>query len=155
MDNHEKIAYKIKLKAFCKELIERRIEVDKQAIENAREITNQEEKSSVGDKYETARAMGQLEQDMFARQLALNIKELSALQSIDVSNVHQEIMAGSFVQCEGAAFFIAAGLGKQTFGNEKILFLSPNAPLAKALLRKKAGDGFSLDAKRTAIIEVF
>jgi transcription elongation GreA/GreB family factor len=155
MNHHEKIIFKNKLKHFCQELIEHRIDVAKQAIANAREITNQEEKSTVGDKYETARAMGQQEQDMYARQLTENLKELSILQSVDVNNTHAEINAGSFVQCPNISFFIAAGLGKHTVDEKTIVFLSPNAPLAKILLHKKAGDSFVFSSANTVIEDVF
>jgi transcription elongation GreA/GreB family factor len=155
MNHHEKILFKNKLKHLCQELIEHRIEVAKKAIANAREITNQEEKSTVGDKYETARAMGQLEQDMYARQLSENLKELSTLQSVDVNNIHSEINAGSFIQCTHLSFFIAAGLGKQTVEGHKILFLSPNAPLAKILFHKKKGDFFMFNDADTMIEDLF
>jgi transcription elongation GreA/GreB family factor len=155
MDHHQKIQFKNKLKHLCQELIEHRIGVAKQAIANAREISNQEEKSTVGDKYETARAMGQLEQDMYSRQLTENLKELSTLQSVDVNNIHTEIGAGSFVQCAGISFFIAAGLGKHAVDEKPILFLSPNAPLAKILLHKKAGDSFIFNSANTVIEDVF
>jgi hypothetical protein len=39
-------------------------------MESAQQSANSEEKSSAGDKYETSRAMGHLEKDMHARQLA-------------------------------------------------------------------------------------
>ena len=155
MDHHEKIIFKNKLKHLCQELIEHRVGVAKEAIANAREITNQEEKSTVGDKYETARAMGQLEQDMYSRQLAENLKELSTLQSVDTNTIHSAITAGSFVQCKDISFFIAAGLGKQELDKKTILFLSPNAPLAKMLLHKKAGDHFVFNSVNTLIEDVF
>ncbi|HLK27838.1 MAG TPA: hypothetical protein VKT28_04610 [Puia sp.] len=155
MNHQEKIAFKNKLKHFCQEIIEHRADVARKAIENAREITNQEEKSTVGDKYETARAMGQLEQDMYARQLAENLKELSILQSIDANKVYTEINAGTFVQCPDISFFIAAGLGKQMVDNKSILFLSPNAPLAKLLMHKKVDDSFVFNSANLVIEEVF
>lgn len=155
MNQHEKIAFKNKLKHLCHELIMHRINVAKEAIANAREVTNQEEKSTVGDKYETARAMGQLEQDMFARQLAENLKELSTLQSIDANHISTEAGAGAFVKCTNISFFIAAGLGKQIVEEKTILFLSPNAPLAKILLHKKAGDSFLFNSSNTFIEEIF
>ena len=155
MNNQEKIIFKNKLKHFCEELIRQRIDAAKKAISNAREATNQEAKSTVGDKYETARAMGQLEQDMFARQLAENLKEFSILQSIDANNICKEVGSGSFLQCQNISFFIAAGLGKKIFEDKTILFLSPNAPLAKTLLHKKTGDGFIFNGANSTIEDLF
>lgn len=48
--------------------IEERITITKLAIANAQEAANSQDKSSAGDKYETGRAMGHLEKDMYARQ---------------------------------------------------------------------------------------
>lgn len=155
MNNQKKIAFKNKLKHFCEELIQERINAAQQAITNARESTNQEAKSTVGDKYETARAMGQLEQDMYARQLSENLKEFSTLQSIDANNICKEAGAGAFVQCTTISFFIAAGLGKKIIDDKTILFLSPNAPLAKILLHKKAGDSFVFNAANLIIENLF
>ena len=155
MNQQEKITYKSKLKHFCQEMIEHRIAVAKLAIENAREVTNQEEKSTVGDKYETARAMGQLEQDMYARQLAENVKEISTLQSINASTIYAEAGAGAFIQCSDISFFIAAGLGKQTVDGKQILFLSPNAPLAKLLQHKKTGESFVFNGANTVIEDLY
>ncbi len=155
MDNQQKIIFKNKLKQFCKLQIEHRIHAAKLAIENAREITNQEEKSTVGDKYETARAMGQLEQDMHARQLAENLKELSLLQSVDVNIIYSEVSIGAFIKSANISFFIIAGMGKQMVDDKTILFLSPNAPLAKLLLHKKPTDNFVFNAANMVIEDVF
>ena len=82
------------------------INAAQQSISNAREATNQEAKSTVGDKYETARAMGQLEQDMFARQLTENLKEFSTLQSIDANNICKEVGSGAYMQCQNISFLL-------------------------------------------------
>ena len=77
MTDHEKIAFKNKLKEFCQSLIAQRIDAVKININQAQEAANNEEKSSAGDKYETSRAMNQLERDMHSRQMAESIKELA------------------------------------------------------------------------------
>jgi hypothetical protein len=155
MGNSEKILFKNRLKHFCLEMIEHRIAVAKRAIEDAREVTNQEEKSTVGDKYETARAMGQLEQDMYARQLAENIKEVSLLQSINTNTICSEAGAGAFIQCGELSFFIAAGLGKHVVDGTSIFFLSPNAPLARTLMHKKSGNEFVFNGVNMVIRDLY
>jgi transcription elongation GreA/GreB family factor len=52
-------------------------------------------------------------------------------------------------------FFIAAGLGKQTIDGKVIFFLSPHAPLAKTLQRKKAGEQFVFNGAQTKIESVY
>ena len=53
----------------CHEVIDQKLLLAKQTMEMAQESANEENKSSVGDKYETGRAMAQQERDKAAVQL--------------------------------------------------------------------------------------
>ncbi len=103
------IAFKNNLKQFCINIIEQRIATAKSAINDAQEAANSEEKSSAGDKYETARAMGQLARDMNAKQLVQAQKELAELNRIDLQE-SKIIKLGSLIQTETSIYFIAVGL---------------------------------------------
>ncbi len=155
MYRHQKIAFKNELKHVCQTIIEGRIEAAKVAMRNAQQAANDEEKSSVGDKYETARAMGHLENEMHARHLAENIKELAGLHSINTDVIYAAAVPGAFVECADVSFFMAAGLGKQEINGKKILLLSPQAPLSKLLQHKKAGDSFLFNGVNKNIIDVY
>ncbi|WP_258539158.1 hypothetical protein [Chitinophaga oryzae] len=65
----ERIAHKQLLKQHGEQIFLQRIAVTQRAMDEAQAAANQESKSSVGDKYETARAMSHMEKDMHARQL--------------------------------------------------------------------------------------
>jgi len=155
MDQTEKLALKASLKQFGLDLIHRRIEVARQAANQAQESANQEEKSSAGDKYETGRAMGHLQREMYARQQAEYEREHTALLQIRTETLYTSAVPGAFIQCSDIAFFIAAGLGKQTVDGNTILFLSPAAPLAKILQNKKAGDTFLFTGRTLTIEDIF
>jgi hypothetical protein len=155
MTDPEKIAYKNKLKRIALDVIGERITTANVAMQQAQEAANSEEKSSAGDKYETGRAMGHLQKDMHARQLAESLKELAALQAIATESLCPEGRAGAFLRSEAIAFFISAGLGKQVIEGQTVLFLSPRAPLAKLLQGKKAGDLVPFDKTIIHIREVF
>jgi hypothetical protein len=155
MTNQQKTDFKNKLKDICRLMISQRIEAAKSSINNAQEASNNEEKSSAGDKYETARAMSHLEKDMYARQLAENVKELATLHAVDVNTIYTTGKAGAFLQCQEISFFIAAGLGKHTIEAETIFFLSPKAPLAKLLQDKTIGDHFIFNKIQTKIVDVY
>src|ERR1700749_1072889 len=129
MTQHEKIAFKNKLKKWGQDLIGQRIATSKTAMEQAQEAANNEEKSSAGDKYETGRAMGHLQKDMHARQLAEALKELASLNAIPTDSLCTEGGIGAVLQAEDIAFFVSAGLGKQIVDGQPIVFLSPQAPL--------------------------
>ncbi len=155
MADVEKIAFKESLKQFCKTLIEQRIQTTKALIDNAQQAANNEEKSSAGDKYETARAMGHLDKDMHTRQLLENIKELANLRDVNAHTLYNFANTGAFIQCTGMSLFIAAGAGKQLFNGQTVLFLSPAAPLAKLVMHKKAGEHFLFNGKDMVIEDVF
>jgi hypothetical protein len=151
----DKIAFKNKLKKWGLDLIGERIAAATKAMDEAQEAANSEEKSSAGDKYETGRAMGHLQKEMHARQLAESVKELSTLHAIPTEPLCQEGRAGAYLEAEDVAFFISAGLGRQVIDGRTVLFLSPHAPLAKGLLGKKVGDRVLFNKTMVQILEVF
>jgi len=151
----EKIRFKNRLKQLGLSLIGQRIAAAKEAIEQVQQSANQEEKSSAGDKYETGRAMGHLQKDMLARQSAEQAKELASLHAISVDTLYPTPAAGAFVSCQDMAFFIAAGLGKQVVDGQPVYFLSPQAPLARALENKKAGDQLAFNSMNLVILELY
>lgn len=155
MTASEKIHFKNTLKQFALTLIGQRIAAARTAIEQAQQAANQEEKSSAGDKYETARAMGHLQKDMYARQMAEYAKELAILHAVQVNTLYQTPAAGAFVSCQGIAFFMAAGLGKQMVEGQTIYFLSPQAPLAVALENKRPGDGIHFNSRNLLIVDIY
>ena len=155
MTDLEKIAFKEKLRSQCIALIEERMQLAAEAMQQAQDAANAEEKSSAGDKYETGRAMNHIQKDLHARQLAENRKELEALLAIDCSQVRTTAGAGAIVIAGDVRFFIAAGLGAISFEDEKILAISPNAPLARLLYNKKVMDTILFKQQERQITEVF
>jgi len=159
MENAEKIALKHRLKRWALDTIGERITASRAAIDQAQQAANQEEKSSAGDKYETGRAMGHLQKDMHARALAESIKELATLHAVKTDTLYTAPGPGAFVRAEGRgegmAIFIAAGLGKQQWEGQTIFFLSPIAPLARALHEKKPGDSVVFNGAPILILEIF
>jgi hemin uptake protein HemP len=151
----EKIAFKNKLKLAGEQIIEQRIATAKALINNAQEAANNEEKSSAGDKYETSRAMNQLEKEMHSKQLVQQRNELAILHEVKADIIYSMATTGACIESDGMIFFIAAGLGKQTIEGKLIVFLSPQAPLAKQLQRKVAGDHFVFNGKETTITAIY
>jgi hypothetical protein len=155
MTTTEKIAYKNQLKDFCIAILQKRIDTSRHAINTAQESSNNEEKSSAGDKYETGRAMAHLEKDMHARQLAANTEELAKLHAVDVNRIYSGAVQGALVSCPGTSFFIIAGIGVHKILGKTIIFLSPFAPLARSLLSKQQGDQFLFREANKTITEIY
>jgi transcription elongation GreA/GreB family factor len=145
MSYQQQIAFKMKIKDNCAFLIRERMNSLRTAMKTVQDVVNEQTKSSAGDKYETSRAMGHLEKDMYARQLAETEKEMASLMSIDCSLIYSTIAPGSLVRCDSNNYFILAGIGKIDFEGELIYVISPNAPVAKLLLGKKKDDTVSIN----------
>ena len=120
----------------------------------AQESANSNEKSSMGDKYETGRAMGQLDRDMHARQLAKLQEEFAKLLKINIDIKHQSAEIGALVQTENLYYWIAVSLGQIAIESTKIMVVSPLSPIANAMLHKKKGDSFDLNGKVQKIIAI-
>lgn len=155
MTTHEKIAFKIQLKHLGLDLLKQRIATAEAAMTRAQEAANAEEKSSSGDKYETGRAMGQLEKEMYGRQLAAYAKEVNALQSIVADSICPQGGPGAFIRGKGIAFFVSAGLGKQQVEGIIVLFVSPLAPLAQLLQGRKPGEVIFFNGANLVIEDVY
>ncbi|MEO7959956.1 MAG: hypothetical protein ABIR19_00320 [Ginsengibacter sp.] len=116
---------------------------------------NYETKSSAGDKYETSRAMGQLQKDMLSIQLASNLKILESLSNVDPLCLNSSVENGSLIKCENISLYISAGLGKISFNGEVVIFISSAAPIFSALSYKKTGDSIFLNKENHTIIDIF
>ena len=139
----------------CENLLQQRISNAKKAMANAQEAANSEDKSSAGDKYETSRAMGQLDREMNAKQLAEAQTELNALVKINIQRLSDQILAGSMVETNNGIYFIAAGIGTVEMEKQKVIVLSPRSPLAVTMLGKKSGDAFLYNEKKFEVHTIF
>ncbi len=108
-------------------------------------------KSSMGDKYETGREM--LQQEINNLQVQLNevLKQQDFLKTILVKP-SDKAEKGAIVKTERGSFFISVSLGEFTFENQKIICISPESPLAKAMNGKQKGEAFSLNNMNQKIL---
>jgi hypothetical protein len=146
---------KKKLLDHCKTVLTKRIESAKKAMEQSQEAANSEGKSSAGDKYETSRAMGQLDRDMNARQLEEAQRDLAFVNSIQADSVFNSVQIGSVAITEKNYFFISIGLGTTTADNKDIILLSAASPVAKMMEGKKAGESFIQNGQSIRIVDVY
>ncbi len=148
------INIKQQLYNLCLEALNTRIEVAKKAMEDAQNSANEEGKSSMGDKYETARAMGQIVRDMNAKQLNEALKELAILKQINPETLQTVIQSGSVAVTTSGNYFIAVSAGMLKTEGKTWVALSPATPLAQVMLNKKAGDAFEFRGKKEKVLEV-
>ena len=142
------------LHALCLVYIEERIKVANQAIQFAQASANEETKSSAGDKYETGRAMAQLEIEKNSMQLA-DAQKLKQLQlQLDPTKITDTIQAGSLAITNQGRFYISIPAGQFTIEGETYFAVSPSSPIAQKLLGLKKGDQFSFNNKEFAVLQV-
>ena len=128
------------LYARCQQYVQQRISTAQQAMDAAQESANSESKSSAGDKYETGRAMAQLERDRHAQLLAEARKMEQELIRLNVEKAYDTVQPGSLVSTNRGAFFISISAGKLTPDGPNCFAVSPVSPVATALAGHRAGD---------------
>ncbi len=116
--------------------------------------SNNDTKSSMGDKYETSREMVQQEINNLQIQLNENRRALNSLKLIN-TNLHQTIGLGTLVELEKGFFYIAVSLGEIIFEKKKIFVISTESPLGKALFAKKSGEEISLNNITQKILKIW
>lgn len=131
---------KQKLYNLCREYIDKRITSARLAIHNAQQSANEETKSSSGDKYETGRAMAQLEIEKNTQQLAEALKLKNTLEQIPIDHSFAAAQPGSLVITDRGSFFIAIGLGKVDLDDKSYFVIATFSPLGLALAGARVGD---------------
>jgi len=123
-------------------------------MDHAQQAANEESKSSAGDKYETGRAMMQIERDKAATQLeeALRLKAVLDQINPDVSN--EKALLGSLVITSSKKIFISIGIGKFSLDGDDFLIVAPASPLGKALMGLKAKDRIVFNKEQIEILQI-
>ena len=142
---------KAELIDYMKELLEERMLIAWTAMEAAQESANDQSKSSMGDKYETSRSMGQLDRNMHARQFEQTRQERLILERVNSNEVTGRVAIGSLLDTTGGWFFIAVSLGAVKIKNETVLAVSSSSPVGASLLGKEVGSKFEFMKKQHEI----
>lgn len=152
MDNADII--KSKLINNCIALVEQRIANAQQAMNAAQESANAEGKSSAGDKYETGRAMAQIERDKAAQQLHEAMVLKNALTRISIYQSGNQVMIGSLVKTDTNQFFIAISMGKLRIADADYFVIAPGTPIGRLLMGLTVGAQFSFNNQPHTIREI-
>ena len=135
----------------CLDYINLRILSAKNAMEAAQEAANSDTKSSAGDKYETTRAMMQIEKELSARRLAEAIQVKAELEKINIDSKNISVQAGSLVYTNESIYFISISAGKINFEDQIVFAVSPASPIGNALLGMKEGGEVNFNNKKILI----
>jgi len=138
----------------CITYVQQRMFAAEKAFKDAEQASNDDTKSSAGDKYETSREMMQQEKDRNTIQLNEANKLMVALNHICTKNNSGAAETGSLVITDNGKFYIAISAGNLSVDGESYFAVSPASPIGLKLKGLKPGDQFELNGKRYNILQV-
>lgn len=147
-------ALKKSLYEQCTLYVNQRIDTARQAMKAAQEAANSESKSSAGDKYETGRAMAQLERDRHAQLLAEALKLEQDLSRLTIDKLYDTVQPGSLAVTNRGAFFVSISAGKLTLNGNDYFAISPASPIALALTGRRTGDTVLFNKLTYQVIQI-
>lgn len=145
---------KASLYQLCLKFIEERIKTAETALQQAREASNDDTKSSAGDKYETSREMMQQDIDRNKRLLIDAEENQRVLNSISETQHSEEARNGSLVMTDQGNFYLSISAGQLHLDNKTYFAISAVSPIGKLLLGKQKGDKFDFNGRKYLIKEV-
>ena len=146
---------KQELIAASQQYVQERVDRIRQAIADLEDALKLETKCSMGDKYETGRAMLHLEFEKLSGQLEQYgqlKKTVDLLRDVQPS---LEIAFGSVVETTGANYILVIPAGKLVVQDKEYFAVGVGSPIAKALIGKRKGDSFTFNGIEEKITEVF
>ena len=133
------------------QLLDEKISFIQKAIESAKESRDSDTKSSAGDKFETNRAMMQIELEKNQQLLAQNLKLKKEISDININKKFDKVEFGSFVLTNQGNYFISIGIGKIETEEHLFYSISMASPIGQILKDKVIGDIIKFQAKNFII----
>lgn len=145
---------KSQLYQLCLTFIQNRIENIEYSIQQARQASNDDTKSSAGDKYETTREMMQQEMDRNSKLLYEAGQQKIALQQIENVDAAKEVKNGSLVLTSGGNFYISISAGELKHDGQIFFAVSQAAPIGKLFIGKKVGEELNFNGKKYLVTDI-
>ena len=125
-------------------VIQTRIQSINAELKKIQEDANSETKSSMGDKYETGRAMAQNEKIKLNQNKIQFLRHLETLNKVSYTT-NNTIDFGSVVHTNQMNIFLCTSIGELTVKDQKYFTLSPITPIAKQLIGLNEGSKFTFN----------
>lgn len=138
----------------CLELLKRKIDDLSQNIVDMTESMMAEAKSTMGDKYETSRAMIQSEIERIGLQRSEAVRQLQNVQILDPKKTNALASRGALVSTGQAYYYLSAPIGKIEVGGQAVFVISPQSPIGQLMLDKPKGEKIQFNGKTITIKEV-
>jgi len=147
-------ALKLKVHQKCLHLALTKIDSLKSELVALQEASNQDTKSSAGDKYETGRSMIMLEKEKLGVQLMEAYKLKKALDLIDLGKPINKVSLGALVKESNNFYYFSANFGALNIADVKVFALSTLSPIGQAMLGKTVGDTYNFRGQKFLIEKI-
>lgn len=139
---------------LCLSFIKQRIQTAETALEQAREASNDDTKSSAGDKFETTREM--MQQDISRNKSLLMDAEqnLQLLNSIKDTPANDRVRNGNLVYTSQGIFYISISAGQLSLDGTSVFAISAASPIGNLLLGKQKGETFTFNGKEYLVQDI-
>ncbi|MBA2250886.1 MAG: hypothetical protein H0W12_11925 [Chitinophagaceae bacterium] len=135
-------------------ILDDKIKLLQNVLEDLKESGTNETKSTAGDKHETALAMLQIEQANIRGQLNDAQDKMVTMKRINPLIPATRIVNGSLIKTNRGFLFLSIGLGKATIEDTVVIALSAQSPLGKLLIGLAAGDKVEISNNKYVIESV-
>jgi len=144
---------KSKLLDTVKTKLSEKIQKFEKLIEDTR-ASNNDTKSSMGDKYETGREMLQQEINNLQRQLNEALSQQALLRKVNTES-SLKVQNGALIETDKGLFYIAASIGEIIYDNRKVMTVSTESPLAKAMTGLITGQSFTINNTSQTVKQIW
>lgn len=121
-------------------------------LQNIMQSRNEDTKSSAGDKYETGRAMAQIEMEKLQTQLQILQNHAKSFKKFDALKNCEEVANGAVFEASNGKFVMGIPFGKLMVGEALYHCISADSPFGKACMRKKVAESFSFMQQEITIL---
>lgn len=154
MENKECVDFKTRIIKHCKNLILDKVTILEKELKYLHYDIAEDNKSSAGDKFEVSRELANAE----VEKLQVQVYQMN--QSVTILNtLPQEskklVAQGSLIKTDNSWLFVSVSLGEIVVDKQKILVMSPGAPLAKGFIGKSTGDKVIFNKTEYKIREIY
>lgn len=139
----------------CLRFIEGRIETAETALAQAQEASNDDTKSSAGDKFETTREMMQQDISRNKKLLADAQQSLGLLKSLADVPVSDIVKNGSLVETNQGLFFLSISAGQLSVLGQSVFAISAASPVGQLMSGKRVSETFTFNQKEYTVLHVF
>lgn len=145
---------KNQLYQLCLDFIEKRIATATEALQQAQEASNDDTKSSAGDKFETGREMAQQDINRNKQLLADAQQQKGVLLTLADVGESDKVRSGSLVITNNANFYISISAGQLLLDGKAYFAISAASPVGKLLIGKAVGEQFEFNQKMYDIVQI-